>query len=61
MAAHMKLPTFKGVGDEDMERFWFVANAIWTTQNVNIDVVKRAQLDMAFESRALDWLMGYLV
>ena len=25
MATHMKLPTFKGVGDEDMDRFWFVA------------------------------------
>ena len=28
MDAHLKLPTFKGVGDEDMDRFWFVAESI---------------------------------
>lgn len=60
MATHMKLPTFKGVGDEDMERFQFVANAVWTVKNVNTDVVKRAQLAMAFEVRVLDWIMGYI-
>ena len=30
MATHMKLPTFKGVGDKDMDRFWFVVESIWT-------------------------------
>lgn len=60
MAAHMKLPTIKGVGDEDMERFWLFANAIWNTQNFNNDVVKTTQLDMEFEGRPLDWFMGYL-
>ena len=30
MATHMKLPTFKGVGDEDMDRFWFIAESVWT-------------------------------
>ena len=60
MAVHMKLPTFKGVGGEDMDWFWFVANAVWTTQNFNTDAIKRAQLAMAFEGRALDWLRGYL-
>ena len=44
----MNLPTFKGVGDEDVDRFWFVSNVVWTAQNVNIDVVKRAQLAMEF-------------
>ena len=28
MSAHLKLPTFKGVGDEDMDRFWFVADSV---------------------------------
>ena len=28
MAAHQRLPTFKGVGDEDMDRFWFVADSV---------------------------------
>ena len=28
MVVHLKLPTFKGVGDEDMDRFWFVENSV---------------------------------
>ena len=51
---HLRLPTFKGVGDEDMDRFWFVADSVWTVQNVTNDTVKRAQLSLAFEERALD-------
>ena len=42
MVAHMKLPTFKGVGDEDMEQFWFVTETEWNAQNIASDVVKRA-------------------
>ena len=60
MAAHLKLPTFKGVGDEDMDRFWFVADSVWTVQNVVSDMVKRAQLSLAFKDRALDWYMQYI-
>ena len=29
-------------------------------QNVASDAVKRAQLSLAFEGRALDWYMGYI-
>ena len=54
MAAHLKLPTFKGVGDEDMDQFWFVTDSVWTEQNVTNDTVKRVQLSLAFEDRALD-------
>ena len=60
MVAHMKLPTFKGVGDKDMDRFWFVAESVWIAQNVARDAVKRVQLSLAFEGRALDWFMGYV-
>lgn len=60
IATHMKLPKFKGVGDEDMDRVWLVAESLWTTQNVASDVVKRARLSLAFEGRALDWFMGYV-
>ena len=60
MATHLKLPTFKGVGDEDMDRFWFVAVSSWTVQNVASDMVKRAQLSIVFEKRALDWYMWYI-
>ena len=60
MVAHMKLPTFKGVGDEDKHQFWFVVGSVWTAQNVASNMVKRAQLSLAFEGRALDWYMGYI-
>ena len=49
MVAHLKLPTLKGVGDEDMDRFWFIVDFVWTAQNVASDTVKRAQLSLAFE------------
>ena len=42
MVAHLKLPTFKGVGDDDMDQFWFVVDSIWTAQNVESDTIKRA-------------------
>lgn len=42
MATHLKLPTFKGLGDEDMDWFWFIVESIWTVQNVVSDMVKRA-------------------
>ena len=54
MAAHLKLPTFKGVGDEDMDRFWFIADYVWTLQNVASDMIKRAHLSLAFEDKSLD-------
>ena len=60
MAAHLKLPTFKGVGDDDMDRFWFVVDFVWTAKNVTNDMVKRAQLSLAFDERALDWYMRYI-
>ena len=43
MATHMNLSTFKGVGDEDMDKFWFVSGSVWTMHNIASDVVKRAQ------------------
>ena len=60
MVVHMKLLYFKGVGDEDMDQFWFVAGSVWNTHNVASDVVKRTQLSLAFKGRALDWYMGYI-
>ena len=60
MVAHLKLPTFKGARDEDMDRFWFVADSVWTAQGVVSDTVKMTQLSLAFEERELDWYMQYI-
>ena len=60
METHLKLPTLKGAVDEDMDRFWFMTNLVWMAQWVVSDTVKRAQLSLAFEERALDWYMWYI-
>ena len=60
VATHMKFPTFKGVGDEDMDQFWFVAESVWTMHNVASDAAKRAQLSLAFKGISLDRYMGYI-
>ena len=60
MATHLKLPTFIGAVDEYMDCFWFVADSVWTVQAVVSDTVKREQLSLAFEERALDWYMRYI-
>ena len=60
MAVHLKLPTFKGTVNEDMDRFWFVADSVWVAQGIVGDTMKKAQLSLAFEERALDWYMEYI-
>ena len=60
MAAHSKLPTFKGAGDEDLERFWFVVESVWTSQNIMSDSIKQVQRSLAFERRTQDWYKGYI-
>lgn len=60
MTSQMKLPSFKDVGDEDMDRFWFIVGSVWTVQNVVTNSMKRAQLSLDFEGRTLEWYMGYL-
>ena len=42
MTVHLKLPTFKGTTDEDMEQFWFVAESVWVAQGVASDTMKKA-------------------
>ena len=60
MAVHLKLPTFEGTADEDMEQFLFVTESVWVVQGVMSDTTKKAQLSLAFDGRALDWYMGYV-
>ena len=60
MGVHLKLPIFKGASDEDMDHFWFVADSIWTAQGLVSDTMKKTQLSLAIEDRALDWYMRYI-
>ena len=54
MSVHLKLPTFKGMTDEDMDQFWFVVDSVWMAQGMVSDTVKKAQLSLAFKERELD-------
>ena len=60
MTVHLKIPTFKGMVDEDMERFCFLTELVWVAQGVMGDTMKKVQLSLAFEGRAMDWYMGYV-
>lgn len=60
MVASMKMPTFKGIGNEDIVKFWFFTDAIWRAQHVNIDNVKKVQLATPFKYHALDWYIKYV-
>lgn len=49
MENEMKISIFKGIGSEDPEQFWFIANAIWTTQQIIDDNIKKVQLVIALQ------------
>jgi len=46
---------FKGLGNEDPNQFWFIIRAVWETQGVRYDNIKKATLVSALQDRALTW------
>ena len=50
---------FKGVGNEDLDKFWFVAKAVWEAQGIMDDQMKKATLVSAFQDCALTWYIKY--
>ena len=59
MADDMKLPTFKGTGEEDLEYHWFLCEVVWTIKGINDDNIKLVQLVTTLRERALTWYMKY--
>jgi len=55
MASAIKLPVFKGVGNEDPDQFWFVIKVVWEAQGVTNDNIKKAMLVSALLDCALTW------
>jgi len=55
----MKLLVFKGLRSEDPNQFWFVAKALWTTQQIMDDNIKKAQLVISLQDHALTWYIKY--
>jgi len=44
MASVIKVPIFRGIGNEDPDQFWFVVTAVWEAQGVMDDNIKKATL-----------------
>ena len=44
MVSAIKLPIFRGVGNEDLDQFWFVVRAVWEAQGVTDENIKKATL-----------------
>ena len=55
----IKLPVFRGTGSKDLEQFWFLCEAVWTTKNIMDQNTRRAQLVTSFRDRALTWFMKF--
>jgi len=53
MASTIKFPVFKGLGNEDLDQFWFVVKVVWELQGVTDDNIKKATLVSALQDRTL--------
>jgi len=49
----VNFPLFKGLGNEDLDQFWFVVKAIWEAQGITDDHIKKVTLVSAFQDHAL--------
>ena len=59
MANAIKLPVFKGVGNEDLDQFWFVVRAVWEAKGFTDDNIKKATLVSALQDHALTWYIKH--
>lgn len=55
----MKLPLFKGLGNEDHDQFWSIVRVVWEAQGVIDDNIKKETLVSALQDRALTWYIKY--
>lgn len=55
MENSIKLPIFKGVENQDLNPFWFVAKAVWEAQGITDDQMKKEMLVSALQNRAQTW------
>ncbi len=50
---------FKGVGNEDLDQFWFVVSVVWEAQGVIDENIKKAMLVSALQDHALTWYIKH--
>ena len=56
----VKLPLFHGNGTEDIEKYWFLCEVVWTIKKVQDEDIKKGQLETTFRGQALDWYMKFV-
>lgn len=59
MESAIKLLVFKGVGNEDLDQFWFVVKAVWEAQGVVDDNIKKTILVSALQDHTLTWYIKH--
>ena len=57
----IRLPTFNGNGVEDLEKHRFLCEAVWTIHQVQNEDIRKAQMIMTLQGRALDWFMNFFI
>ena len=55
MERAIKLPVFKGVGNEYPDQFWFVIKVIWEAQGVTNETIKKVMLVSTLQDCTLTW------
>lgn len=55
----VKKIVFKGSGTEDLDQFWFVANAVWEYQGIVDDQMKKETLLTSLQERVLTCYIKY--
>ena len=59
MASVIKLPVFRGVGNEDPDQFWFMVKDVWEAQGVVDDNIKKATLVSTLQDHTLTWYIKH--
>ena len=57
---NVKFPLFQGNGAKDPGQYWFLIEALWIVKQVQYDDIKKGQLEMTFQGRALEWYMKFI-
>ena len=59
MENSVRLPLFKGLGNEDLDQFWFIVKAVWEAQGITDDHMNKATSFSALQDRTLTWDIKY--
>ena len=55
----VRFPTLNGNRTKDLEKHWFLCEAVWMVRLVHNADIKKAQMITTLRGRALDWFMKF--